>query len=382
MRAWAFLLATVLFCAAQQEEKPALEVLQTRAQAGDSSPQVGPATDRSTDTLRLKVVSVKDPMVDNDEAFRLLLPTEWQREGGIVWRFDLSNLASANIRFFDPESKLALQLFPLMPYTWAEGGIAFFPEGRIYLGNEVRPPAASASDYVSRYLVPAFRGRFDVRVSKRTDLPDVAQAVWQTSQEPGLRKRVSAECVRLEYEVNSQAMEEDVFCVIVYATGDLLPGSTFWGPQRLYSFQAPKGQLDARRPLFQSMVNSVRINPVWFGKYLEVVALWQKGQMQAIRQAGELSRYIAKTNDEIRELHRQAYENQQASQDRVNANFSKALRGVEAYHDPVQDQRIELPSGYDDAWVSGNGEYILSNDANFNPNVGDTQNWQRMRTTQ
>jgi hypothetical protein len=29
--------------------------------------------------------------------------------------------------------------------------------------------------------------------------------------------------------------------------------------------------------------------------------------------------------------------------------------------------------------VSGNGEYILSNDSNFNPNVGSTQNWQRMK---
>jgi hypothetical protein len=39
---------------------------------------------------------------------------------------------------------------------------------------------------------------------------------------------------------------------------------------------------------------------------------------------------------------------------------------------------VQLPSGYREAWVNGRGEYILSNDAGFNPNVGDTTEWRHM----
>ncbi len=39
---------------------------------------------------------------------------------------------------------------------------------------------------------------------------------------------------------------------------------------------------------------------------------------------------------------------------------------------------MELPSGYNDAWVNAQGEYILSEQAGFDPNVGSTVEWKRM----
>jgi hypothetical protein len=54
------------------------------------------------------------------------------------------------------------------------------------------------------------------------------------------------------------------------------------------------------------------------------------------------------------------------------------VRGVDTYRDPFQEQAIQLPSGYRDAWVSARGEYLLSNQAGFDPNVGDTAEWRRM----
>jgi hypothetical protein len=107
--------------------------------------------------------------------------------------------------------------------------------------------------------------------------------------------------------------------------------------------------------------------------------MWQQNQMQSIRNAGELSRYIAKTNDEISAMNRQAYANQQASSDRINARFSRYVRGVESYDHPFEGRSVELPSGYREVWVSGGGEYVFSNDAGFNPNVRSTQNWRLMK---
>ena len=39
--------------------------------------------------------------------------------------------------------------------------------------------------------------------------------------------------------------------------------------------------------------------------------------------------------------------------------------------------KIELTSGYTNAWSKGDGSYLMSNNPAFDPNVelGDTQNW-------
>lgn len=38
-----------------------------------------------------------------------------------------------------------------------------------------------------------------------------------------------------------------------------------------------------------------------------------------------------------------------------------------------------MPGGYDHAWSNALGEYILTNDPNFNPNIGSNLNWEAMK---
>jgi len=39
---------------------------------------------------------------------------------------------------------------------------------------------------------------------------------------------------------------------------------------------------------------------------------------------------------------------------------------------------VELPGGYEHAWSNNLGEYVLTNDANFDPNRGSTLHWDPM----
>lgn len=59
--------------------------------------------------------------------------------------------------------------------------------------------------------------------------------------------------------------------------------------------------------------------------------------------------------------------------------FGQYLRGVENYTDE-NGNKVELTSGYSNAWSKGDGTYLLSMDPSFDPNVelGDTQNWSRL----
>ncbi len=39
---------------------------------------------------------------------------------------------------------------------------------------------------------------------------------------------------------------------------------------------------------------------------------------------------------------------------------------------------MELPSGYGHAWANGNGEYVVTDNPNFNPNVELKGDWQEL----
>ena len=165
---------------------------------------------------------------------------------------------------------------------------------------------------------------------------------------------------------------------MIYTQVPALPGITMWGPERVFGFRAEKGQLDRQAPLLQAISSSLRVSPLWFSRYLQVQQAWMANQMEGIRQAGELSRYIARTSDEIGDMQMRAWQDRQASQDRTAQSFSDYIRGVGTYHDPYQGRDVELPSGYNDVWVSRGGEYVLANDPNFNPNVSAGGTWQRV----
>jgi hypothetical protein len=332
----------------------------------------------SSGLLRLKVLRVIDNAVGGDEAFQMLVPSDWKVEGGIEWRHDLSNLALTAMRISNPNGSEALEFFPIFPYIWSEMGIMGFPPGSNYLGNIVHPVISNPAVYIEQIVLAQFRPNVNPRIIDSVPFPGVAQVVAASIQEQGVRKTIKAEKIRVEYKESGKWIHEDFYCVLVYSQSPLVPGTTYWSANQLYSFKAEKGRLDEKASLLHTMISSVNINLKWFNKYVQVVQMWQQNQMQAILDAGAISRYIARTNDAINDIIRGVYENQQATYNRVNANFSRYVRGVESYRNPFSNRMVTLPSGYRDAWISAQEEYILSNNAGFDPNVGSTQTWRRM----
>lgn len=327
--------------------------------------------------LRFRSVSITDPLMNNEEAFRLLVPADWRVEGGIDWHPELATLAMTRLQLTDPRSATALEVFPSIPYTWNERGMLGVTPGGLYLGMYAVPPV-EVDRFVREMLLPAVRGAVRPRIVGREALPAIARQLAVQLQEPGTVKQTEAIRTRITYEYRGQAMEEDIYCLMVYARTPMVPGLTMWGADRVFGFRAAAGQLDRQAPVLLAIVSSVRVNPRWFARYLQAKEAWVAGRMEGIRQAGELSRYLSRTSAEISDMQMQAWENRQASQDRTHQRFTEYIRGVGTYHDPYQGRDVELPSGYRDVWVSRAGEYILADDANFNPNVSTGGTWERM----
>jgi hypothetical protein len=336
----------------------------------------------AADAMKFKNLVVQDPMVNNIEAFHMLIPSDWTSQGGIVWRTDNVIPATASMTIASPDGSVVLSLLPGQNFTWKEGGYGLFNVGDNYLGNIVMPPIQDAAEFTSRILIPQFRrDATGLRIVHQEDLPSIAQAISPMIQEPGAQKTVRASKIRLQYDSGGQPIDEDMYVVLVYTTIPSMPGLSFWSTERLYAFRAPRGQLDQYAPVLQAMISSVRMNPQWLNTFLQVQSQWIQNQMQSIRNAGALSRYISQAHAGISEMNMQAYEDRQASMDRINKNFSQYIRGVDEYNNPFEGRPVELPSGYNQAWVNSAGEYILTDQTDYNPNIGSTVEWKPLEKT-
>ncbi|HBA85177.1 MAG TPA: hypothetical protein DCZ95_13900 [Verrucomicrobia bacterium] len=343
---------------------------------------LGASVSFAAEPMKFKPLVVHDPMVNNIEAFRMLVPADWTAQGGIVWRADNVIPATASMTIASPNGLAVLSLFPGQNFTWMEGGYGLFGIGDNYLGNIVMPPMADAAEFTSRILIPQFRNNVaGLRIVQKEDLPAIAQAVAPTIQEPGVQKTVRAGKVRIQYESSGQPFDEDIYLVLVYSSFPAMPALTLWSTERLYSFRAPRGQLDSYAPVLQAMVSSFRLSPQWLNAFVQVQTQWIQNQMQSIRNAGALSRYISSVHEEISDMNRQAFENRQASMDRINKNFSQYIRGVDEYNNPFEGRPVELPSGYHQAWANSSGEYILTDQTSFNPNIGSNVEWKPLEKT-
>jgi hypothetical protein len=104
-----------------------------------------------------------------------------------------------------------------------------------------------------------------------------------------------------------------------------------------------------------------------------------QNQIQQIHHIGQLSQIISQTSNQISDMIMDSYHQRQQTLDRLSNQFSQAMRGVDAYRDPTTEQNVELPSGYSYAWSNGLDEYVLTNDASFDPNLDSNLNWEPMK---
>jgi hypothetical protein len=101
--------------------------------------------------------------------------------------------------------------------------------------------------------------------------------------------------------------------------------------------------------------------------------------MQQLRDDAAFAAKLREYNDYISTLSQQMYQERLANQDHRNEVFREVLAGVETRHNEYDGQSYYLPRGYKGYWVNRKGEMIISDQAGYNPNVGSTEDWRKMR---
>jgi len=360
-----------------------------------SNDQVKPSDKPEKETSEKPSIPVKfvrysfiDRQGTGSEAFSFLMPVDWIFKGGIIWITDNPVMpATAAFTVKSPRGSEEFEVFPNQPFFWSTNQqlLDLVPIGSKYFGNEVKP-ILNASKALHQIVLPRFRNTVgSLRVIKDEPVPALAKAVGaNVNQQGGVISEIDASKVRIEYTLAGKFMEEEIYAVVesysipVQAWGSV-KYNTNWTVSNIFSYKAEKGKLEASSKIFETITYSFQVNKYWYNKYVQLVEYLIKGQIQQIHNIGEFSRKLAQMSDEIREDNLRSWENRQAVGDRIAEDFSQYVRGVDEYYDPIEEKPVELPSGYDNAWTNANGEYIISDDPNYNPNIGSNLNWEQMK---
>lgn len=357
------------------------------------------------DYVRLHVVRIMDHSGFGQpvEAARFLVPVDWRTEGGVAWSQSFGCLyliVNAHIRFTAPDGLTALEIFPVSVWNWYDDPYQLqLVQQQLAQGGPARPcdlaRPTDAASYLRGRLVPAARGGAQITTVERQ--PDVAaasrrslQAYSRQAAAYGLQMQLDADAarVRLRYQVQGRPVEEWITAT-VQSNRTMAPSAAAAmqggaGYAAVYTqvataqigTRAPAGRLDELGPLFSTMIASYRPNLAWTNAVQQVMT--NMGNT-AIQGAADRSRIWSQANREISDIIRQGYDYQQQSQNRIAESWSQTTRGVETYVDPGTNERVELSSGYTQAWSNGQGEYILSDSPNFNPNHELRGNWRELR---
>ncbi len=322
-----------------------------------------------------------DPMTGM-EAFRLLIPKGWKAQGEITWASNPALPAQSRFRFYNPNGLEEFNLYPTRSYFWTDNRLFLTtnPPGSRRFGSPVVQPIDLHDAFTNVVIPEAGKNMKNVKIVNEKDVPELAKLAQGTPVQ-GVQASAQGGKMRIEYSDRGKKIEEEMYAAVSQFVINM-PGAYFinyWYIDYVFSFKDEKGKLDSQTKTYQTMLYSMKVNPAWFAKVVNVKEMLAQQQMRNIRAIGRIGEMVAQAGSKMREDQQRDWERRQEVQDRIARNFSDHIRGVDRYHDPRAGKEVELPSGYGNAWANNLGEYIVTESPSYNPNSNSNQHWEQLQ---
>jgi hypothetical protein len=337
--------------------------------------------------MRLKQFIYTDTEGTGLELFRMLVPLGWNFRGGCRWLLDNPGMpACVAFQIWNPQGAEMFEVLPNMNFTWNANPMArmMVTVGSRSFGAEVRPPV-SIQQALQEFVLPRYRSMVqNLKILNFEPLPDLPRLA--KSEAPLSGGSAEGGKIRIRYTWQNTQFEEDIYGVVeifraplasMFGAGEIL----IWFIDFLFAFRTASGRLDATGDLSLAMISSFKLNPHWYAAYRSIIQSLAQQQIQRIHHIGQIGQILAQTGREIREQNLRDWYGRQEVYDRLATDWSRAIRDVDGFFDPHRQEVVELPSGYGHAWANDLGEYILTEDSSFNPNLYSNQHWEAMQAS-
>ena len=343
---------------------------------GDRAP-AGGAADAKTISFQMGRL-MDDPEYIGGEVSRFLIPAGWKFDGKMAWDMAMTLPAQARWRAFDPHGPAEFEGYPTLLFTWRVNrnglGPPLPPLGSKSAGGIFAQPVNDQFTAILQVVLPAYRkDLLKARVVDKEKLPKLAEYVFKHNFDAANnRQSVFAGRMRFEYTVDGQPVEEDVTAVLTLNAPQF--GGSSWRISDIYTTRAPKGSIDEVRQLRMVMQRSLRPDFQWNQAMGQIALGANKAKIAEIQEIGRRSREAFNAANRASDAQKQAFEAHIKDIGDRALVVDQYIRDVTPYNS-TQGPPVELPSGYNHVWQGNNGQYIQTNDPNYNP-ASDPNNQQ------
>jgi hypothetical protein len=380
------LISTLLSCNAQSSQKGKNN---TTAKKSTTNMAEG------KDYIILKRFRLTDNQGFNQpvEAVSFLLPANWTVNGAIQWNITskcIPEMVQASFQAASPDNDYELMVFPVTQFDWSNDAVQLDAMQRGFYTQSCHIAAPlDAAGYIRNGLAPLVKAQ--VTSSKIIDVLQQqmdagAQQMTMQARQAGnnaySHKGSAAEGL-LQFSDGKKGL---AFCTVMQTIltmpgtqGGMANNFQCYVSMRIVLKYAAGNEAMARK-IMGTFFSGARINPQWMkgvqGFFAAVTSNAQNQLWKQIQISHGAQEEIG--NNIIR-----SWENKSSSINSSptdNEGFSQYIRGVDNWAD-ADGNKVELTSGYSNAWSKDDGSYLLSNNPAFDPNVelGGTQNWNRMK---
>lgn len=354
------------------------------------------------------------------EAFSVLLPRGWSHEGGVVWKGlqeCRGEMVGARWSVTSPDGAIRYQVLPV--HVWGSASdpthLQLMHMARQQGGCEVGG-VVDATQYLRDVFLPR-----ELQGATIVDVRDNAPATQAlrdgirqnyaalTQYNAGGRSEFSADAViaNLSWPDGTEGIAlvsvfNGVTTTVNPYTGMAQQLTNSNAPERSV-LRFPASRRAEAEAILANIKSSYRTNPEWqtavngyFVRMRQQQDVIHHQRMQALaaqtaantrahqQRMADIQRQGAANTQRFEQrmaamdANMRSWEAQQSSQDRMHTTFVQSIREVQTWQGG--DGKVELSSGYDQAWSRGDGTYILSNSPSFDPRaVLQDQQWQELK---
>jgi hypothetical protein len=324
-------------------------------------------------------------------AFDLMIPSAWKIQGGVVFGGSPSgcfaDIYALSLRATNEDESTVFAAGPDYSWQYADDPSvlkSLNDPNRRALGVGGKPcPVAKpmkAEDYIRQNILKMYpSGTTIVTAAPFPELDEIVRRRQGLAPGNGNTGATRTEAVRVQlaYQKDGKDIEEWVAVGIVINIYPAGRGSFYDShATSLVALSAPKGKLQANDRLFQVIVSSIQPEPQWLTYSGGVLTKMYQVQAQKLANINQQwSQFYTHAAQTINGVTANAIRGANASSFHADQN----IRGVQTFRDPTTGKTQELSNLYDHAWQNGSNEYIMSNEANFNPNEHVPGNWSELQ---
>lgn len=343
--------------------------------------------------------AVRDAEMGIARSHELLLPDGWTMAGAPHWTPNETAISHLQLDLTAPNGS---------GVTFFRGGVAPATETNLPITVEAEslPLNATLGDVaVSEILKrkrPSARHIRVLGVSRVKSLASLyeqlvctsaqqieRQGTWQSfgGDRSTTKVQLDVPLVHVSYREGGRRWEEEIMFYLMaietqYDSG--LGGQTAtkqWSYASPVSIRAPKGELEASRPLLYAVMSSVRPTEEWCVRRhvmnVTVARMRHRAAMLSLDAVRKSAERVARSDSQVREQAATSWRQQQATRDSSAQAMVDAFTGVELYRNPDGSTQV-LDAGYKRVFTDQDGTILLTNDVLHDPSVGSDVEWKQL----